>query len=240
MRLALSSAAAPDLALDALIEGAVRRGFAALELVLGDAHGVGPALPRAKVAEQRARIEAMGATVAAVRVASLGKAASPAVIRLASALGAAVVAPFAHGKAATTAAREGGMLLVAHPTEPDAVQRLRTLCDRASPGSLGLAWDMDPTDDAFAAGGRDVLDAAWPFLRHIRLHGGGPESMGQEGRGIGALMARLALRGYTGALALAPSDPSYRIAWARWIGRRGGWRCGSKTDEPSLVTLDGA
>jgi hypothetical protein len=63
--------------------------------------------------------------------------------------------------------------------------------------------------------------------------------MGQEGQGIGALMARLTLAGYQGTLALAPSTSRYLYAWGAWLGRgTGGWGCGSKTADDSLVRLN--
>ena len=42
------------------------------------------------------------------------------------------------------------------------------------------------------------------------------------------MMRELALAGYGGSLALAPSDQRYRVVWNAWLGRRGGWGCGSK------------
>ena len=46
MRLALSSAAAPDAMLEELLEAATRRGLEAVELREGDAHGVARATRR--------------------------------------------------------------------------------------------------------------------------------------------------------------------------------------------------
>lgn len=48
MRLALSSAAAPDLALEELLDACVRRGLAALEPEAGHAHGIAPGLAPAR------------------------------------------------------------------------------------------------------------------------------------------------------------------------------------------------
>jgi hypothetical protein len=79
--------------------------------------------------------------------------------------------------------------------------------------------------------------AAEVALRYIRFIGGGPEAALQEGRGIGTLMGRLALAGYNGAVILAPSATRYRVAWESWLGRRGGWGCGSKSAAAELVHL---
>ena len=94
--------------------------------------------------------------------------------------------------------------------------------EAAPAGTLGLAWDVTPGDPRLAVPAA-VLEAAAGHIRHIRLHGGGPETMGQEGLGVGRLMSALALSGYTGALALAPSNPRFRYAWgvARPEGRLG-------------------
>ena len=40
-----------------------------------------------------------------------------------------------------------------------------------------------------------------------------------EGRGVGELMARLALSGFGGMVILAPSSPRFHVAWATWLGR---------------------
>lgn len=74
-------------------------------------------------------------------------------------------------------------------------------------------------------------------LRYIRFRGGGPEAAQQSGLGVGALMARLALARFAGPLVLAPSTPKYRYIWHAWLGRAGGWGCGSKQADASLVSL---
>ena len=40
-------------------------------------------------------------------------------------------------------------------------------------------------------------------------------------------------------LILAPSSTRYRVAWETWLGRRGGWGCGS-SGERSLTALQRA
>src|SRR5690606_15891059 len=135
-------------------------------------------------------------------------------------------------------AAEGGTLLVAHGSDPDDVGTLRRAVDLAPGGALGLGWEVDPGAEDVTGRITTVLRAAGPHLRHIRLLGGGPEAVQHEGRGIGALMARLALSGYDGPLALAPSTARYRTAWSAWLGRGGGWGCGSKASDPSLVQLN--
>ncbi len=72
---------------------------------------------------------------------------------------------------------------------------------------------------------------------HIILRGGGPEAAQYEGRGIGALMARLSLAGYAGTIALAPTSKAVLPVWNAWLNHGRGWGCGSKTSDPSLVQL---
>ena len=71
----------------------------------------------------------------------------------------------------------------------------------------------------------------------IVLRGGGPEAAQHEGRGIGALMTRLALADYRGVLTLAPSSSAVLPVWRTWLQHGRNWGCGSKTADPSLVQL---
>lgn len=246
MRLSLSTEAAPDLALSDLLAACARRGLVALELVEGHAHGVSTESPPEVLAQVRGEVASEGGRIAAYRVDTLERATSPAAAALAKGLGTSIVAPAGDDaaddeillRAAELYAAAGATLLVAHGARPARVERLRQIIEAAPEGVLGLAWDVDPEDDALATSIAAVLRAAGPHLKHVRLRGGGPEAAGQEGRGIGPLMARLTLAGYDGTLALAPSTPRYRYAWGAWLGRHGGWGCGSKSADASLVTLD--
>lgn len=104
------------------------------------------------------------------------------------------------------------------------------------PASMPFAWQVDESVPEFAG------DAA-RLLRHgsgpafIRLVGGGPETALQDGRGVGALMRVLALAGYAGPLVVTPSSHRYRVAWASWLGRRGGWGCGGSGDAKPAAPL---
>lgn len=239
MRLGLSSAAAPDLPLADLVEACGRRGLSALELVAGDGHGVG-ADPGA-VAPSLERAREAGVPVAAMLLGG-DPAEWAAGAELSARLGLPVVVP-ASGigvdgavRAGRSFAAAGGRLLLLHPTDPEAVRALRAVAEALPAGSVALAWEVDPsTDDPSHV--PDVLDLAGPRLAHVRLRGGGPEAMEQTGRGVGALMARLALARYGGPLILTPSTPRYHQAWRAWLGRGGGWGCGSRQSDPSLVTL---
>ena len=106
-----------------------------------------------------------------------------------------------------------------------------------SEAASDYAWEIDPAAANLAADIDTILQATPSALRYIRFIGGGPEAAMHEGRGVGALMGRLALAGYDGAVILTPSSPRYHVAWSSWLGRRGGWGCGSKAAEPALVNL---
>ena len=131
------------------------------------------------------------------------------------------------GKFATA----GGQLFMAAPSEPAAFELLDRCLTAAGLEEVGLAWDLKPGDDDPILMAQ-VLAAAGTRLRYIRLHGGGPETAGQTGRGIGLLMARLAVARFAGPLVLLPSDPRFHLAWRAWLGRAGGWGCGSKQSDP--------
>jgi hypothetical protein len=103
---------------------------------------------------------------------------------------------------------------------------------RAVGRSAVLDASKSNVDDAAAS-----LFTEYPVVDHITLRGGGPEAAQFEGRGIGALMARLALMNYQGVLALAPSSPAVLPVWRTWLTRGRNWGCGSKTADPSLVQL---
>lgn len=239
MRLALSSAAAPDLALPDLIGACERRGLGALELVSGHAHGLEPGLPRAEMLAVVAAARACGIEIAAFRAATGEDALGPAMASFAGALRVPVIAPAdALGRAQTLLAAEhyaaaGATLLLAVSGEPAAIDDALRLVRVAKPGALGLAWDAAPGPALVQA--HETIARAGDALRHVRLLGGGPESAGSEGTGIGPLMAALALGRYPGAVAIAPSTPRFRLAWSAWLGRRG-WGCGS-AGEAKLTPL---
>lgn len=235
MRLTLSSSALPEAALPELVAAGVRRGFAGLELEEGHAHGLGPGAPTAAVEAMAAGAARSGLPITAFRLGDAGRAADPATARLGTALGAPIVATVDPDHAAIVVAdavphfAEAGttLLLAVETGRAEVMAWLRAVAEMAPPGAVGLAWDIDPgagpltTPDA-------VLEAGGGRIRHIRLQGGGPEAVGQVGLGIGRLMGALALAGYAGTFALAPSTPRFRHAWRAWLGHRGGWGCGSK------------
>lgn len=233
MRLGLSSAAAPAAGAEDLVTACAARGLTALELRAGDGHGMetGDHMS-ARAADLLARTAEASIDIAGYRAADSRDAASLA--RLSQAL----CTPIIVADECDTAERihrarriidAGGRALVAASGAPPAWHAA------LAASGLDYAWEVD------AAGG-DVSEAAEPVLRqpglrYIRFIGGGPEASLQEGRGIGTLMGSLALAAYDGPVILAPSSTRYRVAWETWLGRRGGWGCGSKSSAPDLVHL---
>jgi hypothetical protein len=242
----LSTAAAPDLALAELFDACARRGLAALELVAGDQHGVGPELDHREILEIAAEAAAHNVAIAAYRARGLWEAAAPETVRMAFGLNAPVIVMLDPAEddiaAAIYVARRyavvGATVLLEHGSNLDEVEELKKLSVELPQGTIGLAWDADPATGDLDQAAPAVIAAAGPLLRHLRLRGGGPEAMQLEGQGIGALMGRLTLAHYTGTLAITPSTNRYLFAWSAWLGRgRGGWGCGSKQADDSLVRL---
>jgi hypothetical protein len=246
MQLSLSSAAAPEAALAELLAACARRGLAALELVEGHAHGLGPEWGTGDGEALRSATRGAGVALCALYVTSPGRHALGDAARVAAELAVPVVvpAPALVGdllpRAVRRCADAGAALLLAHGSDPAQVEALLEQL-AALPGgeSVGLAWEVRPeTDDPDGMAG--VPAVAGRRLRYVRLHGGGPESARQTGHGVGALMARLALARYGGPVVLTPSNPQYHYIWRAWLGRAGGWGCGSKQSDSSLVTLENA
>lgn len=247
MRLGLCSGAAPDASLDELLEAAGRRGLTALELREGDAHGIGGATSRtATAAAERAAAAGVGITgYRATRQAMIPEA-DPAglpdprrLARLGEQLGAAILVD---GEDVVEGRLELVRRIVAEGVSAALVVRGQGApveARRAADEGLDVAWEADPGACDPGAIVAELLVAAGPRLRHVRLHGGGPESAMHEGRGIGEMTGRLALAGYDGTVILTPTSARYRIAWQTWLGRRGGWGCGGKTADPELVHLSG-
>jgi hypothetical protein len=73
----------------------------------------------------------------------------------------------------------------------------------------------------------DVLEATAPTLAHVRLLGAGPEaqSAGPDTVGTGTVLKELALQGYSGTVALAPSAHGAAADWRQWLFEERGWGC---------------
>jgi len=231
MRLGLSSAAAADADVDTLLAASARRGLAALELRDEDMHGVSDATSAAAAAVLASDF---GVAIAGLRITSAAPPASTNAAAVAARLDAPVLA--AHGStaeriAAVQAFEARGvraMVEVSGPADG-------WLTDVARAGA-DVAWQIDDSVSDMAGDLRLIQSTVPGRLRYVRLLGGGPEAAMADGRGIGALMGQLALARFDGPLIVAPSSPRYHVAWGAWLGRRGGWGCGSKA-ERDVVTL---
>lgn len=231
MRLGISSAAAPDASFDELLSACVQRGLGALELRAGHGHGLSAGVGAALAADARERAADAHIVIAGYRTDDATDAA--ALAALSRALGAPVIVAGSGTveerieRVHAIVAAGGDAILAARGAAREWAGHVQTGPD--------FVWDADPLTTDVATELEHVLAGAPP--RAIGLQGGGPESAMHEGRGVGALMGRLALAGYRGPLILAPSSTRYRVAWETWLGRRGGWGCGSSGDERSLTAL---
>lgn len=103
--------------------------------------------------------------------------------------------------------------------------------DESAPeDSLVLDASMEDVAAGYAAALNEGL-----LIEHITLRGSGAEAAFHEGKGIGSLMSRLAIDGYTGTLLLARSRDAAKPIWRTWLLHRQAWGCGSK---PKKVTVD--
>lgn len=231
MRLGLSSAAAADADIDSLLAASARRGLVTLELRDEDMHGV---------------VDATSAAAAAMLASDFGVAIA--------ALRSTTPAPAGRTEAAEVAAKLDAPVLIAHGSIAERVAAVRDLEERGvramvevsgpaggwladvTGADVDVAWQIDESVTDMAGDLRRARRNVPGRLRYVRLLGGGPETAMADGRGIGALMGQLALARFDGPLIVAPSSPRYHVAWGAWLGRRGGWGCGSKA-ERDVVTL---
>ena len=236
MRLGLSSAVAPEASLDELLAACRRRGLVALELREEDGHGVGGAPGAIRGADAQKRAGAAGVEITGFRSRTGGE--DLALARVAAGAGAPVLVA---GSCCVSSRAERGAGLASVGAEIVVTLQADVPVDeleRALSCECQLAWDVHVAAGNVGATAARLLDNLGDRLRHVRIIGGGPEAAMQEGKGVGELMARLALAGYDGSVILAPSSTRFRVAWQSWLGRRGGWGCGSKQEDSSLVNLD--
>jgi hypothetical protein len=235
VRLLLSSDALPDAPFEALVEAARRRHLAGLELSLdrGQGHGADATACAARQGDGVACFPAVPTDLTVAWL--LLPEEAPLALRTvwasaASRLGAGVLLrrPAPEPLAAPTA--------LVHGTDPASARRA---AQWAEAHGAGTALEVRPAAfeaDRWAA----VLDATGPRLAHVRLVGAGPEAQAAEAGdvsdGTGWLLGRLALRGYGGTVALAPSSPEALPAWEHWLRRGRGWGCGTAAEKQAAAT----
>jgi len=217
MQLSLSSTAAPSASLPALRRGARRRALDGLELVV-DPGEYGPGAGRPDAPWPPSSLE--GGTPP-VRWILLEATRSPADLlywsRQAHLLDAGLVC-----RGAVTESPLCVPLALAHSTDRASAHRAATW---ARMHEAQTCWEVEigqVTEQAMV----DVLDVTTPTLAHVRLVGAGPEdSSNAERVGTGDVLRVLALRGYSGTVALAPSAGASRARWRRWLFDERGWGC---------------
>ena len=240
MKLGLSTAAAPDLPLEGLVEACRRRGLGALELATGHGHGLSAQSPDHTIRLARQLTTLRDVKIAAVTAGNTDIAEREAAVALASRLRVPVSVNASAGAPEDLAqlaadCRDSGLLLL-HGSTPSVVTDLLSAIGSLPASSARLAWEIDPAADD-PADIDAVLDLATSHLGLIRLRGGGPEAQAQTGLGVGALIGRLALARYDRPIILTPTTPRHHLAWSAWLGRRGGWGCGSKQADSNIVPL---
>jgi len=224
MQLGLSSEAAYGASLDDLVATCARRGLAALELTLTN-QVTADQLFRYFDADAAVRLSGLMSDDASAerRLATLSRdVGAPIIVR----------SPDRHAgiRHVLNIIEYGGtaLLLVKGPAP--------VWLDSVTAAGIGFAWQVDESNPD-PAGDAELIMRRVQHIEYVRLAGGGPETMMQEGRGIAGLMRTLALAGYNGPLILTPTSQRFRLAWSAWLGRRGGWGCGSKANHEDNQTV---
>jgi len=222
MQLTLSSAAVPDASIEALRSAARRRDLKALELVLGAGHGHGIGTPSKPGG--RATTDPVPSQAGAPPVRWLLASRTPSVTdvlywgRQASLLDAGLLL-----RGAVLESPLGLPLALVHGTDRQEAQRAAAW---ARMHDANTCWTVElgqSTPEQVA----DVLEATAPTLAHVRLLGAGPEaqSAGPDTVGMGTVLKELALQGYSGTVALAPSANGAAADWREWLFEERGWGC---------------
>jgi len=224
MKLSLSAAAAPGLALEALDAACRARGLDGVELVVETADDARPLAARAR---------ASGARVVALRSERFAVSAMGELARLSSELAVPLSIPLPAMKGHSLAdlsqlfAGAGGMVLLGCGADLDMVVAWSSALDSAgNPPCVGFAFEVRPNSEELSASGALLL-ALGERLRLVRLHGGGPEQRDQDGRGVGPLFVDLAMSGYSRPIVLTPSSAVALPRWREWLSSRKIADCGS-------------
>ena len=221
-----------------LADACRRRGLQGIEHTRSSEEGDG-----GDIATFRTALVAEGIELAGILHSGLDRSQMAAAAAESAATGAPIIVPAANfdwtllPEMAEVFARAGTRLLLAHRSHPELVTELiRVLGEFEAAPVIGLAWEFRPSTDNPQMLAQ-VMKIGGDQIRYVRMYGGGPEAHAQSGMGIGSVMGRLTLARFDGPLVLVPSEPLFHYVWSAWLGRAGGWGCGSKQADESLVTL---
>lgn len=221
MKLVLSSAALPEGTLADLARGARRRSLEGLEVVVaeGHAHGIDVSC---EVACRGDAEEPPGPTDVPVQWLLLeGEVSSAEALywgRRAHLLRSGLIL-----STAVSESPVGVPTALRHSTDPAVAQRARAW---AQLHDAQTCWEVDVGKVA-AEAIDEVLAITASHLAHVRLCGAGPESRTETSGTVrtGDVLKALALQGYDGTVALAPSVAGRLAAWRSWLFEERGWGC---------------
>ena len=227
MKLILSSDALPDEPLPVLQRACRRRGLAGLELTVGSqqGHGLDAAAALAKPLSTLIPFQQSDPPVRWLR--HTGPLHAAALLRWAE-----IAFHLEAGLVISQPVDMPPALEVALQHDTNAGEARRAADWAAQFNRAKTAWALDLTGDD-SADLRHVLSLSRPTLGHLRLLGGGPEMQQSNATGSDDVWTQLALFGYSGTVALAPSDSKKTTldAWARWLLDRRGWGCGTAAEK---------
>lgn len=124
-----------------------------------------------------------------------------------------------------------------HRTDPASARRAATWA-RMHQAHTGWEVELGRVEAGMIA---EVLGITAPHLAHVRLLGGGPESQLERpsGAGCGDVLKELALQGFSGTVALAPSREGHTDKWRRWLFEKQGWGCNTAAKKKETSSRPG-
>ena len=230
MKLLLSGDAAPGASEADLVEACRRRALDGLELTLGAGHGHGVDVnqrpPRERTgmsceSDMHVPVEWLRLTPGTTKTMTLIWASG------AYRLGAGLLLP----EPMIIPPPDVSTALV-HGSDP---QDAADAASWAARTGMSTCWEVEPAtldSDVLSI----ILETTGDHLAHVRFLGAGPEAQASGAKGTCRLWSSLALRGYTGTVALAPSPGADLAAWHAWLFEQRGWGCNTAADKAARKT----
>jgi hypothetical protein len=235
MQLLLSSATLPSGSLTELRKGMERRDFAGLEVVAGAGHDHGIEAPNGVGSANYAPRE-IEEKDPPIRWLFPKRASSVAEVlywgRRAHLLRAGLALP-----SVVSSSPVGIPVALVHRTDPASARRASTW---ARMHQAHTCWEIE-LGRVGTGMISEVLGITAPHLVHVRLLGGGPESQSERpgGAGSGDVFKELALQGFSGTVALAPSTEGPTEKWRRWLFEKQGWGCNTAAKKKEMSSRPG-